>query len=102
MVATSTQSVPVEAKTDPQDHQLRVEERLARMREMTMRLRSPSGLSDLEREPAFKRKNPGFSDVPHSSESNVSRYTLSEETDENGDRSVQLKKNNPHLHDQPD
>ncbi|MBL7984401.1 MAG: hypothetical protein JNM91_05350 [Flavobacteriales bacterium] len=67
-----------------------------------MKLRQPNGLADLEREPAYKRKNPTFSDTPHSSESSISRYSLSEETDENGERSVQLKKNNPFIHDQPD
>jgi cell division protein FtsZ len=92
----------VEAKANPQEQQNRHEDRLARMREMTQKLRQPNGLSDLEREPAYKRKGPAFNDTPHSSESSVSRYTLTEETDENGERSVQLRKNNAHLHDQPD
>ncbi len=93
---------PVEAKAGQHEHQNRVEDRMARMRELGQKLRQPNGLSDLEREPAYKRKNPTFNDTPHSSESSVSRYTLTEETDENGDRSVQLRKNNAHLHDQPD
>ena len=92
----------VEAKAGQHEHQNRVEDRMARMRELGQKLRQPNGLSDLEREPASKRKNPTFTDTPHSSESSVSRYTLTEETDENGDRSVQLRKNNAHLHDQPD
>ena len=100
-VADSAPS-PVEAKAGQHEHQNRVEDRLSRMREMTQKLRQPNGLSDLEREPAYKRKNPTFTDTPHSSESSVSRYTLTEDTDENGDRSVQLRKNNAHLHDQPD
>ena len=98
----TTAPIAVEAKASQPEHQNRVEDRLARMREMTMKLRQPNGLADLEREPAYKRKNPGFSDTPHSSESSISRYSLSEGTDENGERSVQLKKNNPFIHDQPD
>lgn len=97
-----TAPTPVEAKAGQHEHQNRVEDRLARMREMTQKLRQPNGLSDLEREPAYKRKNPTFTDTPHSSESSISRYTLTEETDENGERSVGLRKNNAHLHDQPD
>lgn len=97
-----TAPAPVEAKANPHEQQNRHEDRLARMREMTQKLRQPNGLSDLEREPAYKRKGPTFNDTPHSSESSVSRYTLTEETDENGERSVQLRKNNAHLHDQPD
>ena len=100
--AETPKPVAVEAKGGQVEHQNRVEDRLSRMREMTMKLRQPNGLADLEREPAYKRKNPTFSDTPHSSESSISRYSLSEETDENGERSVQLKKNNPFIHDQPD
>ena len=69
---------------------------------MTQRMRQPNGLAEFEKEPAYKRKNPAFTDMPHSSESSVSRYSLSEETDENGDRSVQLRKNNAAIHDLPD
>jgi cell division protein FtsZ len=72
------------------------------MREMSLRLRSPNGVSDMEREPAFRRKNITLGDVPHSAESSVSRYTLNEETDENGERRVELRRNNPFLHDNVD
>ena len=91
-----------EARLTPNEHQARVEERVAKVREMSQRLRTPNGLSDLEREPAYKRKNIQLNDAPHSSDSTVSRYTLSEETDENGDRRVELKRNNPYLHDNVD
>jgi cell division protein FtsZ len=86
----------------PAEHQMRVEDRIAKMRELTLKLRSPNGLADLEREPAYKRKNLTLTDGPRSTESNVSRYTLSEETDENGERRTEIKKNNPFLHDNVD
>jgi cell division protein FtsZ len=79
-----------------------VEDRLARVREMSIKLRSPNGLGDMEREPAYRRKNVTLSDAPHSTDSNVSRYTLNEETDENGERRVELRRNNPFLHDNVD
>ena len=91
-----------EARLTPNEHQARVEERVAKVRELNQRLRTPNGLNDLEREPAYKRKNIQLNDAPHSSDSTVSRYTLSEETDENGDRRVELKRNNPSLHDNVD
>ena len=91
-----------EARLTPNEHQARVEERVAKVRELNQRLRTPNGLNDLEREPAYKRKNIQLNDAPHSSDSTVSRYTLSEETDENGDRRVELKRNNPYLHDNVD
>jgi len=83
-------------------HERGVEDRLARIRELTLKLRSPSGLADLEKEPAYKRKNVTLSGSPHSSDSSVSRYTLTEETDENGEKRVELKRNNPYLHDNVD
>jgi len=91
-----------EARLTPNEHQARVEERVAKVREMSQRLRTPNGLSDLEREPAYKRKNIQLNDSTHSTDSTVSRYTLSEETDENGERRVELKRNNPYLHDNVD
>ena len=91
-----------EARFSPHQHQARVEERVAKVREMTQKLRAPNGLSDMEREPAYKRKNIQLSDAQHSADSTVSRYTLSEETDENGERRVEIKRNNSYLHDNVD
>lgn len=91
-----------EARLSQAEHQNRVEQRVAKVRELNMRLRTPNGLSDLEREPAYKRKNITLNEGSQSTDSNVSRYTLSEETDENGERRVELKRNNPYLHDNVD
>ena len=76
--------------------------REAQVRELTHKLKTPSGLADLESEPAYKRKNVILDDVPHSSDSSASRYTLTEETDENGNKQVKLKDNNSFLHDNVD
>jgi len=91
-----------EARLTQAEHQNRVEQRVAKVRELNQRLRTPNGLSDLEREPAYKRKNIQINESTQSTDSNISRYTLSEETDENGDRRVELKRNNPYLHDNVD
>ena len=72
------------------------------MRELSLRLRSPNGISDMEREPAYKRKNIVLTVGPHSADSTVSRYTLTENQDENGERNVELRRNNPFLHDNVD
>ncbi len=91
-----------EARLSQAEHQSRVEQRVAKVRELNQRLRTPNGLTDLEREPAYKRKNIQINESTQSTDSNISRYTLSEETDENGDRRVELKRNNPYLHDNVD
>jgi len=91
-----------EARLSMPEHQARVEERQARMRDLATRLRTTNGLADLEREPAYKRKNLQLNDAPHSTDSTVSRYTLNEEVDETGERRVELRRNNPYLHDNVD
>ncbi len=101
--AAPTAPVPSnEPRVAPVEHSNRVEDRLARVREMSIRLRSPNGLSEMEREPAYRRKNVVLNDVPNSTDSTMSRYTLNEETDENGERRVELRRNNPFLHDNVD
>lgn len=103
LVNTPAAAMPAsEARVAPVEHSNRVEDRLARVREMSIRLRSPNGLSEMEREPAYRRKNVVLNDVPNSTDSTMSRYTLNEETDENGERRVELRRNNPFLHDNVD
>jgi cell division protein FtsZ len=80
----------------------RNKDREVQIRELTLRLKTPSGLADLENEPAFKRKNVELDNVPLSGESSISRYTLSEETDSEGNTQVKLKDNNSFLHDNVD
>lgn len=76
-----------------EEHRRNTAQRLERIREHGMKLRTPSGLSELENEPAYKRKNLTLEDVPHSSDSNMSRYTLTDKDTEG----ISLSKNNPFL-----
>jgi cell division protein FtsZ len=61
-------------------------------------LRHQKNLQDLEDTPAYKRKNIQLDNVPHSSDSQVSRYTLSE----GEDKKAEIKPNNSFLHDNVD
>jgi cell division protein FtsZ len=72
-------------------------ERIMRLREISMRIQSPSGLADMEKEPAYRRRNVKLDDVTPSSESNVSRYTLSVE-----ENRPEIRSNNSFLHDRVD
>lgn len=74
-------------------------ERIMRLREVSMRYNSPNGIADMEREPAFKRRNVQLDSTPASSESNVSRYTLSMDESQN---KPELRSNNTFLHDRVD
>jgi len=79
----------------------RNKEREMRIREFTIKLKTPSGISDLESEPAYMRRKVALESTKHSSESNTSRYSLNETTDENGNKKIELK-DNPFLHDNVD
>jgi cell division protein FtsZ len=83
------------------EQQKRTKERMERIQTYTSKLKTSSGLTDLEKEPAYKRKNIAINDIPHSSEEQMSKFTLSEETEE-GKRKFGLKENNSFLHDNVD
>ena len=73
-------------------------ERILRLKDLSMKLRTTNGLQELENEPAYKRKQMQLQQVQHSSESQVSRFTLS--NDEDG--STEIRPNNSFLHDNVD
>jgi cell division protein FtsZ len=79
----------------------RNKEREMKIREFTIKLKTPNGLSELENEPAYARKKISLDSAPHSSDSNISRYSLNESVDEAGQRKVELREN-PFLHDNVD
>ena len=84
---------------DPMDDQLRKsKERIAKLKSLSMKIGN-GNVTDLEREPAFRRRNVKLDSILHSSESNVSRYTLTGE--EEGKKS-ELRPNNSFLHDNVD
>jgi cell division protein FtsZ len=73
-----------------------------RIQQFTRKLKTPGGLANLEAEPAYKRRQVILDDVDHSSKSQVSRFTLNEQVDEEGERHIELRNDNPFLHDNVD
>lgn len=85
--------------SNEQDEEMRLFlERRKRLRGLHMKLQNPVDVNDLEREPAYKRRNIDLEDLPHSSESSISKYSLVD--DEKA--KPELKKRNPFLHDNVD
>ncbi|HMR17727.1 MAG TPA: cell division protein FtsZ [Sphingobacterium sp.] len=80
-----------------EDQLLKTKERILRLKELSMKLKSSNGLQELENEPAYKRKQKPLEDVPHSSDSQVSRFTLSFD-----DGNTEIRSNNSFLHDNVD
>ena len=72
-------------------------EREERLREISKKLRTPSGLTFLEEQPAYKRNNVTLESVPKSDKEDTAKFTL----EQNGGDII-LKKNNSFLHDNVD
>ena len=87
-------------KTDESiEEQLRKsKERILRLKDLSMKLRTTSGLQELESVPAYQRKQMQLQQIQHSSESQVSRFTLT--NDQDGETTV--RPNNSFLHDNVD
>jgi cell division protein FtsZ len=77
-------------------------DRLSRLRELSMKLRSSHGMSDLENEPAFRRKQINLEDVPHSSQSSASRFSINEEEGADGEKKSRLSGGNKFFTDSVD
>ena len=103
IVSNSEEELVVNDNTKLNEHEIEKNEIASRKREEKLKnisniLRTPSGLTNLIEEPAFKRNGIDLDNVPHSSESEISNHTLS--LDE--DNIIQLKQNNSFLHDNVD
>lgn len=87
--------------TDPafiEEQRKKSQERIEKLKQLSYKLRSPSGITELENEPAYKRRNVDLGEPQHSSESSQSRFTLSE----GEDKKAELRQNNSFLHDNVD
>jgi len=73
-------------------------ERLVRLKEISMKLKTPSGLKDLENEPAYKRRNIQLEEQANANDTYESKYAVREDKDEG----FKLKENNSFLHDSVD
>jgi cell division protein FtsZ len=83
---------------DPVEQMRKSRERIEKLKRLSYQIGGPNSVADMEREPAYKRRNVNLDTVPHSSEPNISRYTLSNEED----KRAELRQNNSFLHDNVD
>lgn len=74
------------------------EERISKLKSMSMSFRNPGKLTELENQPAYMRKNIELKELEHSSQSIVSRHLLGEDTKSN----TVIKSDNSYLHDNVD
>ncbi len=95
----STITTQAEEMSKEEEMYKRSRERILRLKELNYKMSTPGGINDLEREPAYKRRNVTLENVPDSADSNISRLTLS--MDDN-DRNPEIRANNSFLHDRVD
>lgn len=74
------------------------EERISKLKSMSMSFRNPGRMTELENQPAYMRKNIELKEPELSSESVVSRHTLGEDSKSN----TVIKSDNSFLHDNVD
>jgi cell division protein FtsZ len=74
------------------------QERIRKLKDITLKMKSPEGLAALEKQTAFERKNIVLENKTPSTESNVSRYSLGE----GDDKRIEIRPNNSFLHDNVD
>ena len=89
------ESIP---KVNSDNMKIEAREREVRLRAISQQLRTPSGLTNLEDIPAYKRNQIELEEISHSTETEISTYTLSD----GKMNSTELKQNNSFLHDNVD
>jgi cell division protein FtsZ len=83
-----------------EEQQRRAEERMERIHQYTSHINSAEGLSEFEKEPAFRRRKIKLDDETHSSDNNISRFEVSGKDD--NDNKTTLRDTNSFLHDNVD
>ena len=74
------------------------QDRIRKLKDITLKMKSPEGLAALEKQTAFERKNISLEHKTPSTESSVSRFTLGE----SDDKKIEIRPNNSFLHDNVD
>lgn len=91
---------PISSKksTNEENVEQKSKERINRLKALSIKLKSPEGIAQLENEPAYLRKNVKL-DKNTSSDSEISRYSLSDDEEK---KDASIKSNNSYLHDNVD
>lgn len=90
-------SIPLIIEAEETVSSAKSAERIAKLRELSHKVKTPEGLEELEKVPAYVRQKIELKDPEPSSESLTSRFTLYGD-----DNKTELRSNNPYIHDKPD
>ncbi len=95
-IYSKNQDFPAEIERD--EIEKKSKERIRKLKDLSIKLRTPNELDELEKTPAYIRRKVELMDVKPSSETEGSKYVLTE-TD---DKKTEIKKDNSFLHDNVD
>jgi len=76
--------------------------RRERLRTARVKLNNPQAINELENEPAYKRRGVNLDNVPHSSDEQMSNWTISDNDMDIEDEGPTFRENNSFLHDNVD
>jgi cell division protein FtsZ len=96
--SSATPRTGIRTPADQGTQEAKAQERIQYLKDLSIKLKSQSGLTELENEPAFVRRNVKLSDSTPSSDKIISRYSLLE----NDENQTELKSDNTYLHDNVD
>jgi cell division protein FtsZ len=98
-ISSEVETNQLKDETVSRSEQIRLaQERIRKLKEITLKMKSPEGLIALEKQTAFERKNISLENKTPSTESTVSRFTLGE----GEDKKIEIRSNNSFLHDNVD
>ena len=101
-IVPKTYQISDELESNSMEQDKKIERQIQRIKELknlNITINNPQGLRDLEKEPAYVRRNKKLDDVPHSSEKQISRLSLFEDLVSG---KSEIKTNNSFLHDNVD
>ncbi len=78
---------------------LKSQERIERLRNLSMKLKNESTIEELENEPAYVRRNVELKNAIPSGESRISKYSLYEDSES---KNLEIRSGNSYLHDNVD
>jgi cell division protein FtsZ len=73
-------------------------ERIQKLKDLSLKLRTPAEIDEMENTPAYIRRNVELREVSHSADKEISRYSLSE----GKDKKPEINSSNSFLHDNVD
>lgn len=94
----NTPSQPEEEENEVADLERRSQDRIQKLRDLSIKLKTPQEIENMEKVPAYMRRKVELSDTQSSEDSNVSKYTLSDDKNEG----TSLRENNSFLHENVD